>query len=32
MLLEKMPTYSGNMGEDWMKVIPKSERRGMRFT
>ena len=31
MLLEKMPTYSGDMGEDWMKVIPKSERRGMRF-
>ena len=30
MLIEKMPTFSSDMGEDWMKSIPANQRRGMK--
>lgn len=30
MLIEKMPTFSNDMGEDWMKSIPMNQRHGMK--
>ena len=30
MLIEKMPTFSNDMGEDWMKSIPVNQRHGMK--